>query len=185
LGLENLDTVKSWNRNGSSCTLRFEATEKCTFLREEERKEDTSASSVSTSGIFGNWSLTSKEQRKVKYYYWKFELEYELFLFPGNNPKEKVCLLARFCIAAHSLAHLGDEERHVRIGRVQLQRAATSGIPRRAATRLEPHVALERDHRGQRVQFHDRSAARQVPHATAQSGSEHGHGLLSSLLCLD
>jgi hypothetical protein len=94
LGVESLETLKLWNRNGTAVTLRFEATEKCTFLRDEERKEDSSVNSVSTSGIFGSWSISSKEQRKVKYYYWKFELEYELFFYPGNNPKEKVCFLA-------------------------------------------------------------------------------------------
>lgn len=91
LGIENIDTLKKWNQAGSSCTLRFQATEKCTFVRVEERKEDTSSSSVSTSGIFGSWSITAKETKKVKYYYWKYEIEYDLYIYPGNRPEEKVC----------------------------------------------------------------------------------------------
>jgi hypothetical protein len=83
--------------------LRFQSTEKCTFIREEERKEDLATSSVSTSGIFGSWSVSAKEQRKVKYYYWKFELEYEVFFFPGNNPNEKVSIC--WFLSSRSISH--------------------------------------------------------------------------------
>ena len=89
LGLkaQDIPTIIGWSKD-RSVSLRFAATERCEFLREETREE--SSATLETSFL---WT-TKKEKviTKITEYIWKFDVEYELFAFVGSDIESKVVL---------------------------------------------------------------------------------------------
>lgn len=81
-----------------SVTMRLTATEKCVFDRKAERKVDSTKKHVTeyiTGAFTGSW--TSKTVYRITEWFWKFNVVYELSLYKGNDPNEKVVLLQRSC----------------------------------------------------------------------------------------
>lgn len=78
-----LDTLKAWQAEGRTVTLRFHADEACTFLRSETRREDSGEARVTEGSLFG--TITSKVVTTVKEYFWKFEASWEVLVFRGTG----------------------------------------------------------------------------------------------------
>mmetsp|Transcript_4902 Transcript_4902/g.13764 ORF Transcript_4902/g.13764 Transcript_4902/m.13764 type:complete len:922 (+) Transcript_4902:140-2905(+) len=91
LGLTSKDfsQLKEWAAS-RSVTLCLTAEERCKFDREETRKVESSTTHVREySGFLGGKSkVTDKVITKVKEYFWKFDFEYELFVYAGSDPKK-------------------------------------------------------------------------------------------------
>eukprot|EP01041_Mallomonas_annulata_P014236 gene14236-30290_t len=89
LSEEGLRKTVEWRSQNRSVSLRFNAEEKCTFVRMEEREVDSNSKLVTEK--VGAMSLpgftTTKVVTKVKEYYWKFEVMYELLVFYGTEEK--------------------------------------------------------------------------------------------------
>jgi hypothetical protein len=98
LGLteKNLKKMVEWAKS-RSVTLRLKATESWAFDREETRKVESSTEYVTeySSSVFGSSKRTDKVVTKITEYFWKFDVDYELFAFKGNDPEEKISLQAR------------------------------------------------------------------------------------------
>ena len=92
---KSLRELKEW-ASDQNVTLRFKATESCTFDRETKR--DVEADTKYVREGFGA-KITDKVVTTVTEYFWKFECEYELFAFAGSDADvDKVVLQGRTCI---------------------------------------------------------------------------------------
>lgn len=98
LGLtqKSLQQLLKWAQS-RSVTIRLKSEETCTYDREETRKVTSATEHVTeVKGLLSNvLSITDKVVTTITEYFWKFEVQYELFAFQGNNPDEKVLLQAR------------------------------------------------------------------------------------------
>lgn len=97
LGLdkEGLDDLRHWARK-RTVTLRFQAEERCAFERKEERKEEDPTKYVTEIERGSrSASITSKTVRTIVEYFWKYEVDYEIFAYQGNNLKKKLMLRSR------------------------------------------------------------------------------------------
>lgn len=97
LGLkqEHLSKICAWAKEGS-VTLELSVTERCSFLRQDTRDVDSSTKVVhehATSEDVETW--TSKVVTTVKEWFWRFEVEYELGIFPGTGDGERLILQGR------------------------------------------------------------------------------------------
>lgn len=94
LGLtqESLAKIKQWSLD-RSVTLRLKAEHKCEFVKEVSRKVESPKYHAEVKTIFGKQEVTEKVVTTVIDYYWKFDADWELFLFKGNNPNEKVVVV--------------------------------------------------------------------------------------------
>eukprot|EP00435_Cladocopium_sp_Y103_P000350 s3948_g1.t1 len=91
LGLdkEKLRQAKTWAET-SQVSVRFRAEERCSFLREEHKRETREVedptkhvSEISMGGM--NLGLTSKTVTKVTEFFWKFQVAYQLEVFRGDR----------------------------------------------------------------------------------------------------
>ncbi|KAI8908096.1 hypothetical protein DFJ77DRAFT_473676 [Powellomyces hirtus] len=94
LGLNQhvLDKVREWRalepEQRAGVTLRFEAEERCDFLREEERREEAPVSvetSVESSRLNNHSAIKSKFVTTVKEYVYQFIVHYKLSIFFGTD----------------------------------------------------------------------------------------------------
>lgn len=96
LGLtgEGIAKLKKWS-NSRTVTIRLVAEESCTFLREVERTVENATKHVTEySGVF-NAKFTDKGFHKVTEYFWRFDCSYEIFVYEGNKPNDKVMISTR------------------------------------------------------------------------------------------
>ena len=97
LGLtpEGVETLTKW-ASSRSVSLRLSAEEKCVADGSKTREvESAKYVTEKTGGLFGNTTTTDKVITKVTDYFWKFDFEYELYAFEGNDHKSKVVLQGR------------------------------------------------------------------------------------------
>jgi hypothetical protein len=95
LGGEQLGQLRGWAQT-RSVTLRLNAREDCTFLRETTRKVESAEERViETRGLLGKSTRTEKVVTTVIEYFWKFELRYELVAFQGTAIDEAVRIAGR------------------------------------------------------------------------------------------
>mmetsp|Transcript_23904 Transcript_23904/g.28096 ORF Transcript_23904/g.28096 Transcript_23904/m.28096 type:complete len:208 (-) Transcript_23904:1339-1962(-) len=81
LTANSLNELKGWAAAGDAVTLRFRSEEKCTFLRTETREEDSGVEQVTEGSLFG--TISSKVITKIKEYFWKVEVSWEVVAFRG------------------------------------------------------------------------------------------------------
>ena len=73
-------------------TTQIFSEEKCTFDREETRKVTSPTERVTeVSGLSKLLTVTDKVVTTITEYFWKFEVNYQLFAYQGNNPDDKSC----------------------------------------------------------------------------------------------
>jgi hypothetical protein len=89
-----------------STTLRFQASEKCTFLKEQtvevpmdvsHEKVEESQSTTSGSSFFGTTKKTTIQRivKKVEEYHWTVDARWETSIFSGTNVDQKLKLQSR------------------------------------------------------------------------------------------
>jgi hypothetical protein len=86
LGLSDshLIDLLEWSSSSSrAVTLRFQSTERCSFVRESRRDVDSATKHVTT---FFESTIASKTVTTITEYFWKFQLDYELLAFRGTHP---------------------------------------------------------------------------------------------------
>jgi hypothetical protein len=94
---EQLNKMVAASQN-RTVTMRFTAKETCSFLLERERKiePDTKHVSQLKIGAAPTISFTSKVVTIVKEYVWRFDVTYELIMFPGADEEtDRVVLRSR------------------------------------------------------------------------------------------
>ena len=76
-----------FSEHGKSVTLRFQAKKKCEFLSEQEKEEEFPTSSeVSIEESKGYKTVKRRKIfNKIQLYHWKYTVEYEIYLFVGNE----------------------------------------------------------------------------------------------------
>eukprot|EP00308_Calcidiscus_leptoporus_P011902 CAMPEP_0119367568 /NCGR_PEP_ID=MMETSP1334-20130426/14339_1 /TAXON_ID=127549 /ORGANISM="Calcidiscus leptoporus, Strain RCC1130" /LENGTH=721 /DNA_ID=CAMNT_0007384007 /DNA_START=33 /DNA_END=2195 /DNA_ORIENTATION=+ len=86
LGLheEHMSTCAGWLADGKPITLRLNATQRCTFQREESRDVDGAKTHVLESSLFGR--SESKTVLKVTEFFWTYQFDFELLVFCGGAP---------------------------------------------------------------------------------------------------
>ncbi|MCS6901257.1 MAG: hypothetical protein RMJ98_16530, partial [Myxococcales bacterium] len=91
LSSEGLAKLLAWSRI-HPVTLRFTAEERCKFLREETRQEEsTQQHTIEKRSLQGgNTTTTAKIITTVKEYFWSFEFSYELVAYQGNHLETQV-----------------------------------------------------------------------------------------------
>jgi len=91
-----LAKLKEWART-NAVTFRFRGEEKCDFVREETRKEESKTQHVSEreSSLFGKSTRTDKIITTITEYFWNFTVNYELVAFQGTNVSEAIPLRSR------------------------------------------------------------------------------------------
>lgn len=91
-----LAKLKEWAQT-RSVTFRFRGEEKCEFLREETRKEESKTQHVTErdSSLFGKSKTTHKVVTTITEYFWKFTVHYELIAFQGTDVKDAIVLRSR------------------------------------------------------------------------------------------
>ena len=97
LGLSKEDEgrLAQW-ASSRSVSLRFSAEERCVADGSQTREvESSSYVTEKSGGFFGSTTTTDKVLTKVTDYFWKYDFEYELYAFEGNDPKSKVVLQGR------------------------------------------------------------------------------------------
>eukprot|EP00005_Dracoamoeba_jomungandri_P004063 CAMPEP_0174252518 /NCGR_PEP_ID=MMETSP0439-20130205/1954_1 /TAXON_ID=0 /ORGANISM="Stereomyxa ramosa, Strain Chinc5" /LENGTH=954 /DNA_ID=CAMNT_0015333069 /DNA_START=71 /DNA_END=2935 /DNA_ORIENTATION=+ len=97
LGLSSSDliTLIEW-ATSRSVTLCFTAEERCKFDREVTREVESPTKYVKeTVSTSGNKTKTHKIVTTVTDYYWKIDIEYELFAYRGNDIDDKVVFQGR------------------------------------------------------------------------------------------
>jgi hypothetical protein len=93
---EHLATIKQWSLD-RSVTLRLKAEHSCAFVKEVSRKVESPKYHAEVKTVFGKQEVTEKVVTTVIDYYWKFDAQWEVFLFRGNDPNEKVCNIVKLC----------------------------------------------------------------------------------------
>eukprot|EP01041_Mallomonas_annulata_P011057 gene11057-23113_t len=84
LTTKGLNATLEWQTSNRPIFLRFKAEEQCTFLRMDEREVDSNSKLVTKLQTDQGSSMwTSKVAAKVKEYYWKFDVKYDLIAFYG------------------------------------------------------------------------------------------------------
>ncbi len=84
-----------WSKK-RSVTLRLEAHESCTFLREESRKVESASHVIEKKTLFGGVEqITEKIVSTVKEYFWSFDVAWEITAFEGNQPDKPLLLASR------------------------------------------------------------------------------------------
>ncbi|RYE89468.1 MAG: hypothetical protein EOO75_11760, partial [Myxococcales bacterium] len=96
LSSEGLGQLVGWARD-RSVTLRFQARESCTFVREETRQVESASQHVTEKRTFfgGTEKTTEKIVTTVKEYLWRFDFAYELVAYRGNETDKALSLHAR------------------------------------------------------------------------------------------
>jgi hypothetical protein len=94
LGAAAMRQLVGWAASGRHVTLRFQAAEQCSFVRETTRKVESSTHVVESS-LFGK--STSKVVTNVTEYFWAFSSDWSLLAFvnAGELESERVALLSR------------------------------------------------------------------------------------------
>ena len=93
LGLQRASLVKLkdlYDNHKKSVTLRFAVKETCSFIKEKEVKMDNPEVEIESSSK-NTWNKQMTKSRAkviltVKKYYWKYDLQYILFAYAGNDP---------------------------------------------------------------------------------------------------
>eukprot|EP00339_Tiarina_fusa_P009138 CAMPEP_0117016294 /NCGR_PEP_ID=MMETSP0472-20121206/12863_1 /TAXON_ID=693140 ORGANISM="Tiarina fusus, Strain LIS" /NCGR_SAMPLE_ID=MMETSP0472 /ASSEMBLY_ACC=CAM_ASM_000603 /LENGTH=783 /DNA_ID=CAMNT_0004720297 /DNA_START=223 /DNA_END=2574 /DNA_ORIENTATION=+ len=84
--------MHDWS-SSRSVSLRFTSTEKCDFVRTEERKVESDTEYVTeVKGVFGTAKRTDKTVTTVIEHFWNFQVSYDLAVFQGNSPKDGIVL---------------------------------------------------------------------------------------------
>jgi hypothetical protein len=95
LGLteKQLKKLISWAES-RTVSLRLSGEERCVFDREETRKVESSTEYVTerSSSIFGTSKRTDKVVTKITEFVWKFDNNWELSAYKGNDPEDKIVL---------------------------------------------------------------------------------------------
>mmetsp|Transcript_7931 Transcript_7931/g.11977 ORF Transcript_7931/g.11977 Transcript_7931/m.11977 type:complete len:945 (-) Transcript_7931:62-2896(-) len=95
LSQKDAEKVAEW-ASARNVSLRFSAEERCVADGTQTREvESSSYVTEKSGGFFGSSTTTDKVITKVTDYFWKFDFEYELYAFEGNDPKSKVVLSER------------------------------------------------------------------------------------------
>ncbi len=90
VNVKTLKTVREWARE-RSVTLRLKAEETCDFDRETKREVESSAYVRD----YGVGKITDKVVTTITEWFWRFSVDYSLFIFCGNDPEDKVVLQTR------------------------------------------------------------------------------------------
>jgi hypothetical protein len=91
LNARSFGRLHEWAKS-RNVTLRFKAEERCDFVRESKREEESATKHVRDYGI---GSITDKVVTTITEYFWKFQWTYELVAFAGNDDADKVVLQGR------------------------------------------------------------------------------------------
>lgn len=94
LGLapELLKQVKDWSKC-RSVTLAFAATETCEFSKKANRDIHPDVThQTETSSRFGKATFSAKTITTVTEYFWQHKTKWELYVYQGNNPADRVVL---------------------------------------------------------------------------------------------
>src|SRR3990167_362268 len=94
---ENLKKIQEWVKSNKTVTIRFSGDEKCSFLREKKRVEEPSTvyqSEYSTSIVKVLVKRASKIFTTLTDYYWRYDVNYELSVYPANQTESKIVLKA-------------------------------------------------------------------------------------------
>jgi hypothetical protein len=95
LSADNLPQLIGWAKN-RTVTLRLNATETCTFLREESKKVESAQHVTEKKTRWGGTETTTEKiVTTVKEYFWNFEFRYELVAFVGNEDDKALPLYSR------------------------------------------------------------------------------------------
>lgn len=93
LGLQRSGLVKLkdfYDNHNKSVTLRFALKETCSFIKQKEIKSDNPVVEMKSSSIsILNKKVTESRAKvisKIKQYYWKYNFQYVLFAYAGNDP---------------------------------------------------------------------------------------------------
>lgn len=90
---EHLSTLREWAKT-KAVILRFKSEETCELVKKEDRKVESPSVVTERSGPLGPSTTVDKVVTTVTDYFWKFTLNYELNVFQGNDPAQKVCTRA-------------------------------------------------------------------------------------------
>lgn len=95
LGLtsELLQEIKKWSKD-RSVTLTFSAEETCGFVEKKTRDihPDVTTKTEVNASFFGKATFSSKTITTVTDYLWKHNVVWQLYVYQGNNPKDRVVL---------------------------------------------------------------------------------------------
>jgi hypothetical protein len=97
LNWKTLRVLKEW-ADERAVTLRFKAEERCEFGRETKREQESDTKYVREySGVFGfGGKTTDKVVTTITEWFWRYEVEYEVYAFAGASEQEgKVVLQGR------------------------------------------------------------------------------------------
>lgn len=72
----------AWSRQ-RSVSLRLSSTEKCTYVKEVTRKEDSKQQHVVESSLLG--TFTSKVVTTIVEHYWQFDVDWQLSAYVGTG----------------------------------------------------------------------------------------------------
>ncbi len=93
----SLRRLQGWTGEGRSSTLRLKAEERCAFVREEKREEDSKTKHVTSwtgPGVAGGaLTRTDKTVTTIVDYFWTFSVDWTLSVFPGNSSGEESIVL--------------------------------------------------------------------------------------------
>ncbi|CAM9417059.1 unnamed protein product [Ectocarpus fasciculatus] len=93
---EQLTTMMEWSKS-RSVSLRFDATERCKFLKKVTRDEDSATKHVTDTSHFGKF--TSKVVTTITEYLWEFQYSYELLAYrgTGDSAADRLAIGGRSC----------------------------------------------------------------------------------------
>lgn len=97
LNAKILRTMEGWHASGRSITLRFRSEERCVFVREAKREEESATKHVveyKSAGI-NIGKRVDKTVTTIHEFFFKFSCTYSLEAFPGSAQDEAVTLQGR------------------------------------------------------------------------------------------
>mmetsp|Transcript_8391 Transcript_8391/g.8561 ORF Transcript_8391/g.8561 Transcript_8391/m.8561 type:complete len:961 (+) Transcript_8391:116-2998(+) len=85
LSAQQLKAILQWVAENKAVTLRFKSHESCAFLKEIEKSVESKQQHVTEIKVGNRTAVqeTSKTITKIKEYFWRFEVNYELIVFYG------------------------------------------------------------------------------------------------------
>ena len=94
---EHGEKFRNWTTNGKSITLRLEAKEECTFLRQSSREVETGKTRVTESSFFG---LIKSEKMSsvfstIQDFYFSIRYHWKIVLYSGTDVKGGILLGGR------------------------------------------------------------------------------------------
>ena len=95
MGTFDMSKISEWLKAGKQVSLRYQVEKNCTFIKSAKREVENATKYVTeykNSGSSSTSTRTDKTITTITEWFWSYEVQHKLFLYPGNDPNISISL---------------------------------------------------------------------------------------------